>query len=265
MDLEKICKQAIKTVKKTGNFIRQENLKIKTSDVKSKGLHDYVTYVDKTSEERLVKALNDLLPGSGFITEEDTLEDSRKEYTWIIDPLDGTTNYIHSIPLFSISVALQHNDKTVMGIIYEINQDECFYSWETAPAFLNGKQISVTNTETLNESLLATGFPYYDYSRMQLYLRLFEDLMQNSRGVRRLGSAAVDLAYVACGRFDAFYEYSLHAWDVAAGAFLVEQAGGKVCDFSGEYNYIFGGEIIATNKLVHDEFMKKMKIYFGAA
>ncbi len=263
MDLEKLCKQTIKAVKETGSFIRQENLKINTSDVKSKGLHDYVTYVDKTSEERLVKALNELLPGSGFITEEDTMEDSRREYTWIIDPLDGTTNYIHSIPVFSISVALQHKEKTVMGIIYEINQDECFYSWEGAAAYMNGRQISVTGTETLNESLLATGFPYYDYSKMRPYLRLFEDLMQNSRGVRRLGSAAVDLAYVACGRFDVFYEYSLHAWDVAAGAFLVEQAGGKVCDFSGGSNYIFGGEIITTNALLHDEFMQKIRKYFA--
>lgn len=262
MNLEKLCKQAIKVVKETGSFIRQENIKLIQADVESKGLHDYVTYVDKTSEEQLTKGLKELLPESGFITEEDTIKDEQKEWTWIIDPLDGTTNYIHSIPVYSISVALQHEGKTVLGIVYEIVRDECFYSWEHAPAYLNGKVMTVTNTDSLSGCLLATGFPYYDYSRMQPYLKLFEYLLQNTRGIRRLGSAAVDLAYVAAGRFDGFYEYSLHAWDVAAGAFLVQQAGGVVCDFQGGDEYLFGAEIVASNGYIHQEFLHAMREHF---
>ena len=262
MNIENICKQTIKAVKETGNFIRQENFNLSANNIENKGLHDYVTYVDKTSEQRLTKELSKILPGSGFITEEDTTEDKTEEYTWIIDPLDGTTNYIHSIPVYSISIALQRNGQTVMGIVYEIVRDECFYSWEGAPAYLNGKPIQVSNTDSLNKSLLATGFPFYDYSRMKPYLNFFTYLLENTTGVRRLGSAAVDLAYVACGRFAGFYEYSLHAWDVAAGAFLVQQAGGKVCDFSGDENFIFGAEIIATNQQIHEEFMDKMQLYF---
>ncbi|MCF8332051.1 MAG: inositol monophosphatase [Bacteroidales bacterium] len=265
MELEKICKHAIKVIRETGNFIRQENLKLNHQQVESKGLHDYVTYVDKTSEKRLTEGLKRILPKSGFITEEDTMDNHEAEYTWIIDPLDGTTNYIHGIPVYSVSVALQRNKQTVVGVVYEIVRDECFYSWEGAPAYMNGQPVRVTVTSTLNNSLLATGFPYYDYSRMPVYLQLFEHLLRNTRGVRRLGSAAVDLAYVACGRFDAFFEYSLHAWDVAAGAFLVKQAGGVVCDFSGKDQYIFGKEIIATNHSIHKVFMDTFQKYFKEA
>lgn len=263
MEVEQLTKNIIKLVKTTGSFIRNESMKVNRRDAEKKGLHDYVTYVDKSAEEKLTLGLSQLLPGSGFITEEDTTEDNHNEtYTWIIDPLDGTTNYIHSVPLYSISIALQRNGKTILGVVYEIIRDECFYTWEGSPPYMNGQQLAVSDTDKLNDSLLATGFPYYDYSRIQPYMKLFEYFMQNSLGIRRLGSTAVDLAYVACGRFDGFYEYSLHAWDVAAGAFLVQQAGGNVCDFSGGDNYLFGGEIIATNDGIHKPFMKAVKMYF---
>lgn len=262
MELDKICKNAIKVIRETGNFIRQENLKLSDQQIETKGLHDYVTYVDKTSEERLTEGLKRIIPDSGFITEEDTIDDHEAEYTWIIDPLDGTTNYIHGIPVYSVSVALQRNKQTVVGIVYEIVRDECFYSWEGAPVYMNGQLVRVTETSELNNSLLATGFPYYDYKQLPAYLQLFEHLLRNTRGVRRLGSAAVDLAYVAAGRFDAFFEYSLHAWDVAAGAFLVQQAGGVVCDFSGGDHFIFGKEIIATNNAIHNAFMDTFQKHF---
>jgi myo-inositol-1(or 4)-monophosphatase len=150
----------------------------------------------------------------------------------------------------------------ILGIIYEINLEECFYAWENNNAFLNEKVIKVSDRILLKDSLLATGFPYYDYSRQGDYMNLFQDLMKTSRGLRRLGSAAVDLAYVACGRFEGFYEYSLNSWDVAAGAFIVQQAGGKVCDFSGGDNYVFGKEIIATNSIIHEELKNKVKGHF---
>jgi myo-inositol-1(or 4)-monophosphatase len=151
----------------------------------------------------------------------------------------------------------------VLGVIYEINLDECFYAWEGSKAFLNGKEIQVSKAPTLADSLLATGFPYYDYERMSEYLELLNYFMKHTHGLRRLGSAATDLAYVACGRFEGFYEYSLQPWDVAAGAFIVQQAGGKVTDFSGTDDYIFGKEIVAGNSLFFEEFLNAIKKHFN--
>ncbi|MCK4361464.1 MAG: inositol monophosphatase, partial [Bacteroidales bacterium] len=164
---------------------------------------------------------------------------------------------------FSISIALMEGNEIISGVIYEINLQECFYAWKNSQAFLNRTPIKVSETTNLNNSLLATGFPYYDYSKLDQYLKLFKYFMENTRGIRRLGSASVDLAYVACGRFDGFYEYGLSPWDVAAGVLIVQQAGGKVCDFSGDKNYIFGKEIITSNQNIFKEFLNVIKNYFG--
>ena len=150
----------------------------------------------------------------------------------------------------------------ISGVVYEINMDECFYAWEDGPALLNGKNISVAQTRKLDDSLIATGFPYTNFAKLEQYLKLLEDLMKSSRGIRRLGSAAADLAYVACGRFDAFYEYGLNPWDVAGGSFIVQRAGGIVSDFKGNNDYIHGGNIIASNPLVYNELMEKVAHYF---
>jgi myo-inositol-1(or 4)-monophosphatase len=174
---------------------------------------------------------------------------------WVIDPLDGTTNFIHGLPCFSISIGLLLKNVPILGVVYEINLDECFYSWQGAPAYLNGKEIHVSDRSHLRDSLLATGFPYHDYSRLEKYLALFNWCLKNTHGVRRLGSAAVDLVYVACGRFDAFFEYGLKPWDVVGGAFIVKQAGGVVTDFQGKDNFIYGGELVASNKAMGDEFL----------
>jgi len=259
MDLEKILKDTLKLVKETGAFIKNEQKNLSEDKVEVKGIHNFVTYIDKSAEKRIVDGLRLILPESGFITEEQTATEKGEIYNWIIDPLDGTTNFIHRLFPVAISIALQENDKTILGIVYELGLDECFYSIKGQPAFLNEKEIKVSETKLVNDSLIATGFPYYDYHRMRGYMASFEYFMKNSRGLRRLGSAATDLAYVAIGRFDAFYEYSLSPWDVAAGAFIVEQAGGKVCDFDGGDNYIFGKEIIATNRKTFDEFKDIIK------
>jgi len=262
MNLELITKQVVNLSKAVGHFIKNEVNKLEDSDIEEKGIHNLVTYVDKESEKLLVKELGQLLPEAGFIAEEDASLKKTEHLNWIIDPLDGTTNFIHRVPLYAISIALMDKDEVIMGVIYEINMDECFYAWKNSPAFLNGKEINVSTTKNLNDSLLATGFPYYDYSLLDPYLNMFKDLMRTSRGVRRLGSAAVDLAYVACGRFELFYEYGLQSWDVAAGALIVKQAGGKVSDFSGKSNYIFGKQLIASNELTHNEFQKKLDRFF---
>ena len=264
MNLELITKKVVSLTKVVGDFIKQEVDKLDKVDIEEKGIHNLVTYVDKESEKRLVKELGIILPEAGFIAEEDASLAKSEQFNWVIDPLDGTTNFIHRIPLYAVSIALMNKDEVVLGVVYEINLNECFYAWKNSPAFLDGKEIHVSNTDKLDNSLLATGFPYYDYSLLDPYLNLFKDLMRTSRGVRRLGSAAVDLAYVACGRFELFYEYGLQSWDVAAGSLLVKQAGGKVSDFRNNDNYIFGKQLVASNELTHNEFMKKINIFFGA-
>lgn len=262
MNLEKITLQVVDLARSVGDFIRTESKKLGDKDIIEKGLHNLVTYVDKESENQIVQVLSKILPEAGFIAEENQELRKASKYNWIVDPLDGTTNFVHGLPPFSISIALSENKEIIAGVIYEINLNECFYAWKNGPAFLNKKKIQVSKTKILDNSLIATGFPYYDFSQMKPYLELLSDLMQTSRGVRRLGSAAVDLAYVACGRFDIFYEYSLNPWDVAAGIIIVKQAGGAVSDFEEGENFLFGKQIIASNHFVHKEFISKMKQYF---
>ena len=263
MDFEEITKQVIEISKQAGQIISAEVSGFSESDVEYKGSHDLVSYVDKKSEAFLVDALRKVVPEAGFIAEESPELKRADRYNWIIDPLDGTTNFVHKLPVFSVSIALAEYQKPVVGVIFEINLKECFYAWKDGPAFLNGKEIKVADTEILDQALIATGFPYSDYSRLDAYLVLFKELMQSSRGVRRLGSAAVDLAYVACGRFELFYEYGLNPWDVAAGALIVERAGGNITTFKGDDDFIFGKEIVASNEKVHDEFMTKVKTFFS--
>ena len=262
VNLKELCFKTNDIARKVGAFIKEQQGKIKSDVIEVKGIHDFVTYVDKTAEEKIVAELKLILSDAGFIAEEGTESFKADRYNWIIDPLDGTTNYIHGLSPFAVSIALQEYDEIVMGVVYEISLDECFYSWKGAPsAFLNGKTIQVSNAKTIDSSLIATGFPYYDYDQLKTFMASLEYFIINSHGVRRPGSAATDLAYVACGRFEAFYEYSLQPWDVAAGSFLVQQAGGKVCDFKGGTNYIFGKEIVASNALVHEEFKNTVNKY----
>lgn len=263
INLQTLCQEVSELSKAVGVFIRSEQTKFSSEKIEVKGKNDFVSYVDKTSEKLIVEKLSKLLPEAGFIAEEGTSTKKGEIYNWVIDPLDGTTNFIHGIPCFAISIALMRKEELILGVIYEVNFDECFYAWEGSKAFLNGKEIRVSETSKLSDSLLATGFPYYDYGHTDEYLRLFKHFMKNTHGLRRLGSAATDLAYVACGRFEGFYEYSLHPWDVAAGAFIVQQAGGKVTDFKGEGNYIFGKEIVAGNAVFFDEFLTAVKTHFN--
>ncbi|PKP32990.1 MAG: inositol monophosphatase [Bacteroidetes bacterium HGW-Bacteroidetes-16] len=262
MNLEHITLDVNKICIETGHFIKSQVEKLSNQDVIEKGVHNLVTFVDKESEKRIITALTPLVKEAGFIAEEQSNLPRGDEYNWIVDPLDGTTNFVHGIPLFSISIALMKKDELLIGVVYEVNLKECFYAWKSGGAFLNGKPIHVSGTDKLDNSLIATGFPYYDYSFLDPYLSLFKDLMQTSRGVRRLGSAAVDLAYVACGRFDLFYEYGLQPWDVAAGALIVKEAGGMVTDFKKGNQYIFGHQLIASNILIHSEFTCKFQEHF---
>ncbi|MBK6265542.1 inositol monophosphatase [Marivirga sp. S37H4] len=259
MDLAIVQTEAIELVKEVGAFIRKEAEGFQLDKVEKKGFNDLVSYVDKQAEIKLVEGLSKILPEAGFIAEEGTSDKTGEEYNWIIDPVDGTTNFVHGLPIYSISVALQKNETTIAGIVYEINRDECFHAIEGEKGYLNHHPIHVSKNIVLAESLIATGFPYYDFDKMSVYFTILQDLMQNSHGIRRLGSAAVDLAYVACGRFEGFFEYNLNSWDVAAGAFIVQQAGGKVSTFSGGNDFNFGREIIAASPKVHEEMLHSIQ------
>jgi myo-inositol-1(or 4)-monophosphatase len=263
MNYENLCLQVQEIARETGSFIREEGKKIKVSDIEFKGITSLVTYVDKTAEARIVAALKQLIPDSGFVAEEGTADSKNEKYTWIIDPLDGTTNFIHGIAPHSVSIALKENDKIVLGVVYEVKLDEMFYAWKDSSAYLNGSEIRVSPNSKSENALIATGFPYYDFDRVDDYIAAMKHLMKHTRGLRRLGSAAVDLSYVAAGRFDAFYEHALHAWDIAAGAFIIQQAGGKITDFNGGENWLFGGEIIAASNNYFDEFYEVVHRHLG--
>lgn len=263
MNYELLCTKVIAIARLTGNFIRKESMNFDAKSVEFKGLNDMVSYVDKTAEQQLVYNLSKLLPGAGFTTEEETVNSKGEVFNWIIDPLDGTTNFIHGIPAYSISIALYEEDQPVIGVIYEINRGEMFYSYKGGEAYLNNKVIRVSSRPSLFECLLATGFPYYQFDKQPQYMALLSDMMQKCHGLRRIGSAAVDLAYVACGRFDAFFEYNLNAYDVAGGAYLVQQAGGRIMNFSGGDEFIEKREILATNSLIDAELLEAMSNHFN--
>lgn len=259
MDLKSITSQVEELCKTTGKYIAEQAQAFELGKVEYKGKNDLVSYVDKTAEQLLVKGLQEILPAAGFLTEENTIRTDQKEYTWIIDPLDGTTNFIHSLPIYAISIGLEYNSEIVVGVVYEINKEEMFSASKNGGAFLNGTPIKCTATEHLSDTLLATGFPYYNFELLPQYMKLFTDLMQETHGLRRLGSAAVDLAYVAAGRFDGYFEYNLNAWDVAGGALLVQEAGGVCIDFNGGNDYIHGRSIIVGNKAIAEAVLEAAK------
>lgn len=263
MNLKEICLQAILPVKEAGAFIREQRKNFSTQVVEYKGFNDLVSYVDKHAEQMLVDRLRVILPEAGFITEENTAGADGQEYKWIIDPLDGTTNFVHGLPCFSVSVGLALNDVVVAGIIYEINLDECFYAWKDGGAWMNGEPIRVSPVNELSKSLLATGFPYTNFARLKAYMEVFDYCMHHTHGIRRLGSAAVDMAYVACGRLEGFYEYGLNAWDIAAGCCIISEAGGRISDFTGGNNFLFGQEIVSCNSGIFEPFLAVVKEKFN--
>lgn len=262
MNYELLCNKVISIVRLTGNFIRKEAMQFDLNKIEYKGLNDMVSYVDKTAEQKLVQNLEKLIPDAGFLTEEKTINREGKTYKWIIDPLDGTTNFIHGIPTYAISVALYEDGIPVVGVVYELNRAEMFYAYKGGKAYLNKKEIKVSDNPDLKSSLLATGFPYYEFDKQAQYVQLLTEMMQKSHGVRRIGAAAVDLVYVACGRFDAFFEYNLQQWDFAAGCYIIQQAGGEIFDFSGGSAYFDKREIVATNGKLSNEMLTAIKKYF---
>ncbi|HTB07115.1 MAG TPA: inositol monophosphatase family protein [Bacteroidia bacterium] len=262
LQLNDICNKVTALTQGVGRFILNERDKFSLSDIEKKGFNDLVSYVDKNSEKALIEGLTRILPGSGILAEESG-ETEKKEYTWVIDPLDGTTNFLHKLPCFAISVALVKDNEPILGVVHELNLEECFSAIKGQGAKLNEQPIHVSICNKMEDSLIATGFPYNRFSKQNEYMEMFKHLMTCTQGLRRIGSASVDLCYVACGRFEAFYEYGLKPWDVAAGALIVKEAGGSLSDFKGDNDYIFGQTIVASNTHVHKEFMNITEKFFG--
>jgi myo-inositol-1(or 4)-monophosphatase len=258
--LRVLLSHTIKEIEKTGDFIMRNLHAVIQADIHEKSLNSLVSYVDQESERMLVEAFKKILPEAGFITEENTIQQVDSEYKWIIDPLDGTTNYLHKIPCFAISVALLRDNQPIMGIVKELNRNECFYALSGQGAYLNDAPIHVSLQKPFEEVLVATGFPYESEDEIDFYLSLLREFQLKSRGIRRLGSAAVDLAYTACGRFGAYYESKLNPWDVAAGALIVQEAEGIVSDYSGTAQHIWNGEIVACAPQYHDYILSTIQL-----
>ena len=250
------AEQVKELVYSTGEYIRNERISFQASSIEHKEFYDMVSYVDKISEKKLIDGIEIILPGSSFMAEESGIQNNNSPYNWIIDPLDGTTNFIHNLPHYSISIALQVDGKLKAGWVYEICTDEMFTAVKGEGAFSNKKRIEVSKTTELEQSLIATGFPVTKYERISQYMELTKSMIQSSRGLRRFGTAAYDLCLVASGRVDAYYEPGLSPWDVAAGAVIVEEAGGKVTDFNGGDEFLEKATILASNSYIHANILK---------
>lgn len=261
MNYKGICEQVCEIAKLAGGFIREQRLDFNLSKVEHKAKFDLVSYVDKGAEMMLVEQLGKIIEGATFITEEGTVEQKRGEYVWVIDPLDGTTNFVHGFSPFCVSIGLMKGDDVVVGVVYEITRDECFYAYEGGKAYLNGSVIHVSDVDKVGNCLVLTGFS--NTASDEVYnkcVREFNFFNRNTHGVRRNGSAAADLVNVAVGRAEGFYHTGLSPWDVAAGVLIVKCAGGKVSDFVGGNNFIFGRQVIASNGLLHEFFQHHLSI-----
>lgn len=237
------------------DFGEVENLQ-----VSKKGPADFVSIADKKAEEVLVKELQKARPGFGFILEENgTIEGSDTSNTWIIDPLDGTTNFLHGIPHFAISIALMRDNDLFAGVIYNPVTDELYWAEKGQGAFLNGRRLRVSGRAHMAEGLFATGVPFLGMDKDARFLERLESVMKVSSGIRRFGSAALDLAYVAAGRYDGFWECGLQPWDMAAGIVLVREAGGFVSDIDGKRKMLDNGTVVAASDKLHAPLLKLVK------
>jgi len=247
MDYPLLIQQTLPMVEEAAAFIRSQAGKVTDQEVETKERNSLVSYVDKKAEKILVQGLQRILPAAGFITEEGTIHQEKSEYTWVIDPLDGTTNFLQNIPFYAVSVGLLHHDEIVIGIVSDVEHRETFYAWKGGGAWCNGNPIQVSQRQDILDSVVATGFPYAAEQVSPALVEVFAYFLKKARGMRRLGSAALDLAYVACGRFDVYYETSLNAWDIAGGILLVQEAGGRVSDFQGGQRMLDTGYLISAN------------------
>lgn len=255
----KIAKEASLTA---GKFLMENFGKLNTKDIEEKSTNSFVTYVDKQSEKMIVDMIKYNFPDHSIIAEEGSGNQINSDYAWFIDPLDGTTNYIQKLPHFSVSIAVQYNRKLVAGVVYNPILKEMFSAAEGQGAFLNDEPIKIDDSLDMKLAVLATGFPHRIKEYLPIYLPAFQNILLQCSGIRRWGSAALDLCYVACGRYNCYWELGTSPWDVAAGSVIVKEAGGVVTDFWGKENFLENGFMIAGSKKIHDKLQEILSFHF---
>ena len=246
---------AVKAARRAASVINRASTQLDLLTVQSKSPNDFVTEVDRAAEQAIIEVLRDAFPGHGILAEESGESGPESEYTWIIEPLDGTTNFIHGMPQYAVSIAQAKNGVLEHAVVYDPNTNEMFTASRGAGAFLNDRRIRVSRRTRLNEALIGTGFPFRQFDHVDAYLAMFKELTQKTAGIRRPGAASLDLAYVASGRFDGFWEMGLSPWDMAAGVLLIQEAGGLVSDLSGEANYLTTGNLVAGTPKIFGQLL----------
>ena len=256
---------AVKAARRAGTIINRASLDLDKIEVRSKSPNDFVTEVDRAAEEAIIDVIRDAYPEHAILAEESGDTGAESELQWIIDPLDGTTNFIHGFPQYAISIALAERGVVQHGVIYDPNRNELFTASRGRGAFLNDRRIRVSKRVRLNECLIGTGFPFKEMRHIDAYLAIFKEVAAKTAGMRRPGSAALDLAWLAAGRTDGFFEIGLKPWDMAAGALLVTEAGGLASDFAGEGDYLATGNLVAGAPKVFTQLLQLVQANRGDA
>ena len=238
---------AVKAARKAGSIITRASFDLDKLTVRRKQQNDFVSEVDHAAEEAIIGVLHEAYPDHGFLGEESGYKDRDAEYLWVIDPLDGTTNFLHGLPQYCVSIGLLHKGVPTQAVVFDPNRNELFTATKGVGAYLNDRRIRVSKTDKIENALVGTGFPFKQIGDVDDYLRMLKNVMKTCSGVRRPGAAALDLAWVACGRMDAFWERGLSPWDMAAGALLIREAGGLVADLEGGEGFLDKGQIVAAN------------------
>ena len=257
---------AVKAARRAGNIINRASLNSEKIQVSRKQHNDFVTEVDQAAEAAIIETLKEAYPDHGFLAEEmgevpAQSTPDKPHYQWIIDPLDGTTNFIHGFPQYAVSIALAVDGVTQQAVVYDPTRDELFTASKGAGAYLNNRRIRVAGRIRMSEALIATGFPYREDQDVETYLKIFAQMTRQCAGLRRPGAASLDLAYVACGRVDGFFEQGLKPWDMAAGALLITESGGLVGNYAGEDQYLNTGEIMAANPRIFAQMVNNLKSF----
>lgn len=254
LSLNKTLDFVVELVRRVGGYLFEQIGRQKR--IRYKGEVDLVTQFDRKSQDMIIRALRKEYPDYGILSEEDMTRRIEAVVKWIVDPLDGTTNFAHNLPIWSISIALEVDGEVVLGVVYDPTRKELFSAVKNSGAFLNKKRIRVSRIRKLEHALLVTGFPYDIRRTRKNNLSNFSKFARQAQAVRRLGSAALDLCYTACGRFDGYWELKLSPWDQAAGSLILKEAEGKITDFKGRPFDIYGDEVLATNGFIHKQMMR---------
>ena len=246
---------AIEAAKEAGRYLKYSVGKVKSVETKKGEERNLVSEIDKTSEQKIIGMIRQHYPGHAILAEESGASSTTSDYKWVIDPLDGTTNFLHGVPVFCVTIAVEYKGQLVAGVVYDPNLDELFTAERGSGAYCNGRRLKVSQASELINSLLVTGFPYDIARNPDNAVGHFVNFLMEGQGIRRLGSAALDLSYVAAGRFDGFWEVNLNPWDMAAGILFIQEAGGRTTDFSGSPSSIYTKQVLATNGLIHESML----------